>query len=339
MRAMKALELKVGALIVVSLSLLGVFIAVLGGFSLRSGYRLYVDFDFSGNIHSGAAVKLSGIRVGKVEDVRFMGGAFDDKVKRRVQVRLVLEVEDRAREAIHDDARFYVNTQGVLGEQYLEIAPGTYDRPALQPGSIVRGTDPPRTDLIIARLYDFLDSVTSLLEKDKDVIRDLLQSGARVARTLDGLLTENRAEIKKLLGDVDKLTAEAADLLGKIDRGVGDAEQLKRTLANIEAISGSVKGQIDPLIQKTKRALDGVSDVTAVVGPEERKKLIKALDELVTVSAKVNALSADAQVIIADIRKGRGTAGALLVDQQIYDDLKELVRDLKRNPWKFFWKE
>jgi phospholipid/cholesterol/gamma-HCH transport system substrate-binding protein len=39
------------------------------------------------------------------------------------------------------------------------------------------------------------------------------------------------------------------------------------------------------------------------------------------------------------VRKGKGTAGALLVDPQIYDDLKELVRDLKRNPWKFFWKE
>jgi len=42
---------------------------------------------------------------------------------------------------------------------------------------------------------------------------------------------------------------------------------------------------------------------------------------------------------MADLRKGKGTAGALLVDEQIYDDLKELVRDLKRNPWKFFWKE
>ena len=45
------------------------------------------------------------------------------------------------------------------------------------------------------------------------------------------------------------------------------------------------------------------------------------------------------QVVMANIKQGKGTAGALLVDQQIYDDLKELVRDLKRNPWKFFWKE
>ena len=43
--------------------------------------------------------------------------------------------------------------------------------------------------------------------------------------------------------------------------------------------------------------------------------------------------------MVGNVRHGKGTAGALLVEPQIYDDLKELARDLKRNPWKFFWKE
>jgi phospholipid/cholesterol/gamma-HCH transport system substrate-binding protein len=57
------------------------------------------------------------------------------------------------------------------------------------------------------------------------------------------------------------------------------------------------------------------------------------------VGTKVQAVATDASALVGDIKKGRGTVGALLVDQQIYDDLKELTRDLKRNPWKFFWKE
>ena len=47
----------------------------------------------------------------------------------------------------------------------------------------------------------------------------------------------------------------------------------------------------------------------------------------------------DAQFMTAQIRKGRGTAGALLMDEQLFDDLQEMVRDLKHNPWKFFWRE
>ncbi|HEX8953797.1 MAG TPA: hypothetical protein VF945_18190, partial [Polyangia bacterium] len=203
----------------------------------------------------------------------------------------------------------------------------------------VDGVSPPRTDLIVARLYEFLDSITGLLRDDKDVIRDFLQSGASVVRTLDDILKTNKAEIGRLLGNVDALSKQAAELLGSIRAGVGDASQLKVTLANIESISASIKRDIDPLIAKAKKALDGVERVTSVVGPGERDKLQKALDELVVVGDKAEKLTSDAQSLVADIRKGKGTAGALLVDPQIYDDLKELVRDLKRNPWKFFWKE
>src|SRR4051812_38256302 len=157
---MRSLQLKVGALIVTSLVLLAGFIVLLGNFSLRGGYRISVDFDFSGNLQSGAAVKISGIKVGKVEDVQFMGGALDKESGRRVQVRVIAFVENRAHDAIRQDAEFFVNPQGVLGEQYLEIQPGSFDKPPLAANSIVRGVDPPRTDLIVARLYEFLDNIT-----------------------------------------------------------------------------------------------------------------------------------------------------------------------------------
>ena len=111
------------------------------------------------------------------------------------------------------------------------------------------------------------------------------------------------------------------------------------TLANIESISAAIKHDINPLIDKAKRALDGVDRATSAIGPAEKQKIARALDELVAVGDKVDRLTGDAQAVMADIKKGKGTAGALLVDEQIYDDLKELVRDLKRNPWKFFWKE
>ncbi len=336
---MRTLELKVGALVAVSLGLLIGFVALLGGLSLQPGFRVYVDYDFSGNIHSGAPVKVSGIKIGKVEDVRFLGGQFDTQVNRRVQVRLVVRIEARAQAAIHEDAEFFVNTQGVLGEQYLEIAPGSYDRPELRPGSIVRGVDPPRTDLIIARLYEFLDAVTTLLREDKEVLRDLLRSGARVARTLDQLLGENHEGVRKLLADFDRLSNQATDVLSKLDKGIGDPQELHKTLAHVEAITTSLHTDIGPLLQKTRRALDGVSEMAALLGPDEKKKLIRAIDELLALSAKAQVLAGDAAALTQDMRKGKGTVGALLVDPQVYDDLKELTRDLKRNPWKFFWKE
>ncbi len=339
MASERALQIRVGLLIVVALALLAGFIALLGAFSLSGGQRLAVDFDFSGNLQAGAPVKISGIKVGKVEEVAFLGGKLDERVKRRVQVRATVWIEDRARESVRENAEFFVNTAGVLGEQYLEIAPGDMEKPPLDFALPVRGVDPPRTDLIVARLYEFLDSITSLLHDDKDVIRDFLKSGSSMVRTLDALLRENHDEIARLLKNVDKLTAEAGGLVASLRSGVGDGGQVKRSIANIEAVSSSIRRDIDPLLAKAKKALDGVDNATSAIGPQEKVKLRKALDELASVSEKVDQVTDDAKVIVADVKRGRGTAGALLVDQQIYDDLKELVRDLKRNPWKFFWKE
>jgi phospholipid/cholesterol/gamma-HCH transport system substrate-binding protein len=336
---MRSLELKVGALILLSLALLAGFVILLGNFSLRGGWRIHVNFGFSGNLQSGAAVKISGIKVGKVEDVKFLGGQEDPKTHKRVYVQVTAFVEDRVREAIRQNAEFFVNTQGVLGEQYLEIQPGSFDKPQIDPSTPVDGVDPPRTDLIVARLYEFLDSITELLRNDKDVIKDFLKSGASVVRTLDGILTENKAQIGRLLGNVDGLTKEASGLLASIRSGVGDSSSLRNTLANVEALSAAVRRDIEPLIAKAKKALDGVNNLTSIVGPGERDKLVKALDELTALSNRAEKIAADAQVVMADIKKGKGTAGALIVDQQIYDDIKEMVRDLKRNPWKFFWKE
>jgi len=125
----RALEFKVGLLIVVAIAVLGGFFVVLGNVSFGSGYQLFVDYDFSGNVQSGAPVKVSGIKVGKVEEVEFFGGAVDERTGRRVQVRLHVWLEDRVRDTVRQDAEFFINTAGVLGEQYLEIVPGSPDLP------------------------------------------------------------------------------------------------------------------------------------------------------------------------------------------------------------------
>ncbi len=40
--------------------------------------------------------------------------------------------------------------------------------------------------------------------------------------------------------------------------------------------------------------------------------------------------------MLDEIRAGKGSIGALMVDEAVYDDLQELLRDSKLNPWKIF---
>jgi phospholipid/cholesterol/gamma-HCH transport system substrate-binding protein len=72
---------------------------------------------------------------------------------------------------------------------------------------------------------------------------------------------------------------------------------------------------------------------------EEQQKLKKSIDDVMELASRANAAAADAQEIVAHIKKGSGSVGALVMDEEVYDDLQEMVRDLKHNPWKLFWRE
>src|ERR1043165_5674975 len=135
----RGLEFTVGLMIMVSTGILVSFLFILGNYSLRSGFNLQLDFNYVGSLQAGAPVKLSGIKVGKVKAVGLYGGQPDPAVGgKRVQVRVTAWVEDRVADSIRSDAEFFINTAGVLGEQYLEIVPGTdWSRPALAPDAIV----------------------------------------------------------------------------------------------------------------------------------------------------------------------------------------------------------
>src|SRR5689334_1684340 len=104
MSSERGLEFKVGLLVLVSSAILVGFIFILGNFSLRSGFTIYVDYDYIGALQPGAPVKVSGIKVGKVSDVEFVGGKPDAKLGgKRVQVRVTAWIEDRARDSIRSD--------------------------------------------------------------------------------------------------------------------------------------------------------------------------------------------------------------------------------------------
>jgi phospholipid/cholesterol/gamma-HCH transport system substrate-binding protein len=95
-----------------------------------------------------------------------------------------------------------------------------------------------------------------------------------------------------------------------------------------------------PLLKDAKESLANLNRVSATVGtPEESAKLKKMLEDIAQLAVRANATAADAQSIVQHIKTGKGTVGALVMDEAVYDDVQEMVRDLKHNPWKFLWKE
>lgn len=336
----RGLEFKVGLLILIATAILVGFVFILGNFSLSDGFTIRVHYQYSGNLQEGAPVKVAGIKVGKVESVAFVGGTQVDARGRRVQVVVTAWVENRARESIRRDAQFFINTAGVLGEQYLEIVPGDdWENPPLDPGQPVVGENPPRTDLLVAELQSVLENLSEVLREDKDVIRDLLANSASAVKEVNTLLVDNREDLGKLIGSTSELAGQASQTLEKVNQGLGDPRIIRRTIEHADGVLVSAQGAITKVTPAAVTLLDDATRVTGIITEQRVDKAINAADKAATAAVKAGGLIDNVDGMVTDLRKGKGTAGALLVKEEVYADLRELIRDLKRNPWKFFWKE
>ena len=339
----RGLEFKVGLLILVSSVILIGFIFVLGNFSLSSGFKIHLDYDYVGNLQKGAPVKVSGIKVGKITDIEFFGGKQDPKLGQRVQVRVTAWVEDRVKDSIRGDAEFFINTAGVLGEQYLEIVPGKdWDKPPIAEGAVIhdaRVKNPPRTDLVVARLYEVLDGVSSVLRDDRDAIKNLLANGASAVAEVNKLLVENRTSIAQLFVSAAQLAAEGKQTLQKLNVGLGDGKPVAGLIASADATLDAARSSLTTLTPSANALITDATRVTGLLTEPRLANIDKAVVNAGTAAGKAGTLLDNTNGVVVDLRAGKGTAGALLSRDELYSDLRELIRDLKRNPWKFFWKE
>lgn len=97
--------------------------------NFKSGYSITARFDNIGGLKPQAAVRSSGVLVGRVESI-----TFDDKV---YQARVTLSMDERY--VFPKDSSLKILTSGLLGEQYIGIEAGA-DEKNLAAGDTVTAT-------------------------------------------------------------------------------------------------------------------------------------------------------------------------------------------------------
>ncbi|MEZ4461335.1 MAG: MlaD family protein [bacterium] len=173
-----SIEVKVGALVLFATSLLVAFVLVLGDFSFGDGFTFDVEFNNAGGLKPGADVAIAGINVGNVEKLRFIQNPKETKDTGAVAVRATLRVTAEYAEAIRQNSDFFITTRGVLGEPYIEIVTQNFETPPIKSGDVLRGVDPPRMDIIVARATELLTTLNELFDDPNIQTRELISNTA-----------------------------------------------------------------------------------------------------------------------------------------------------------------
>jgi len=344
-----AIEVKVGALVLFSTALLVAFVLLLGDFSFSSGFEFDVEFNNAGGLKPGAEVAIAGISVGNVKQLRFTQNENRDPDGAAVAVRATLRVDEKYAPSVRENSQFFITTRGVLGEPYIEIVTKNFDAKAVAKGDVLKGVDPPRMDIIISKATELISSLNELFDDPSIQTRELISNTASLMKTLDGLVADNREDLDATVKNVRSTSEEASKLLTSLNVAVDDGSELRSTMNNLSATSRSarnittkVDGKLDPMLEDLTVASNRARNVTEsadrlITGNEG--KISTSLDNLQVSSQRLANMSKDAEGVVQGIKKGEGTVGALLSERELYDDLKEMLRNIKQRPWKIVWKE
>ena len=333
----------------VSVTLLLGFVLLLGSFSVGDKRVLHVEVTDSGSVLAGAPVKIAGVRAGRVEAVDFLveRNARKSAAKRegepRINVRLRITIDTAMAAAVREDSEFYITTQGVLGEKYLEIVPGSDESAEWPDGSYIRGHDPPRLDLLFAKADAILGQVEQLISGGDDLnIGELLSALTRLTKNLDSFVSEHRPRLDRIVVNIDDSVADARMVVAGARVAMGDGSDLKATIGATRRLAEDLSRDAGPLVSQARKTLGtadrSLTDITALL-TAHRADIDQALSDLPAVTRRAKDITRDVAAITAGLTKGQGTVGQLLTDRELYDDLKEMLRDLKRHPWKVLWKE
>ena len=337
----RSIEVKVGALILVALGLLGAFVVVMGGLSFEPTLTVYVTFQNPGGLQAGAPVRISGVKVGRVSELEFRGGQIDAKTKEpEPPIRAVARIERRYQKAIHDNSRWFVTSQGVLGEMFLAIEPGSADRPTLPDNSTVQGISPPRLDLLLSEGYELLHKAYMGVANNEQQISETFDGLHKTLRASGNFFERNSDKLDRIVDNVDQLSTDARDTMKAARERYVDGPQVTRIFNDVERSSKVLAENLPPIVEDGRKVLSDTKKITGKLSSDEQlARLDNMTRDLAEVTGRAKGLAQDAEGLMKHVKSGKGTVGALMMDEAVYDDLQEMIRDLKHNPWKFFWKE
>ena len=327
-----ALKLKVGFFVLVTFIILVIFVFIFGGDKVlfKRRYSLNTSFTNTAGLTQGAAVRLSGVRIGSVKDVEFPQDPDINLIK------VIMEVSEEGMRRISPDSVATIQTEGLLGDKYIEIIRGKKEPPKqIQNNTQIKSYTPPQFQELIGQSGQLIDNIISISQSLDKIVKAFAKQ-------------ENVENINKTIASLSR-SAEAIESSLK-------AVQTNRGVLHALIYGGrdkSGKGFDENTLLKIDDAVTNLNDVIVKIqkGPGVfhalifDKNLSTDLDTTLSNLSSASSEISGEDGVAAELRKaatnfreitemlkgGEGTLGALLIDPTVYDKLKGVLGEADRS--------
>jgi phospholipid/cholesterol/gamma-HCH transport system substrate-binding protein len=333
----------------------GLVIATIAVFTIGDNRRVWdrkvtyqAAYDDVVGLRPGSVVRMGGLDVGTVSAVEHSKKVDDD----RVYVTLAVAREEAGR--VRQATIATIEGKGLLGDKMVQL---TFDeklaKKLKEEGKDPYATIPEGGWLATAPPADPIGDAQKAAQGAKVAMETLQKATENIA---DDRFREDLQGTVKALRDILEGVSQRDGVAHRLIYSEEEAKRVDRILANLEATTANLARVSADVHDVTSRVKTGPGLAHTVVYDDqlaqgtvgtmvELHQSLKAVrtgnglahalvygdDQTQSLMGNVNAMSADLREIIANMKAGRGTVGALLVDPTVYEDIKSLVGNVERN--------
>lgn len=303
-------EAKVGVLVVSALAVLVTAFLYVANVQLTGStaeYRAY--FAYIGGLDGGSVVRYGGRKAGTVRAVRPWQ---EDMTKTEV----VFEM--RAEVPVNQASRATIASLNALGQNYLEISPGSITEPRIEPGGTVPSIEALTFSDLTRKVAEVADGAVALMariDEKMTLVADDMHEVLVNIREMSG--EENRRNIADLLENSNKLLETQTPKIDEV------TTQLIRTLEEVQRLAADFR----EVARSADETLEGVN---SAVG-EARGPLVDSLEQLEGTLADARLVLADARALL--LLNERDVADILDNVRRASDDIAALSSELRQRPW------
>jgi len=362
-------DLRVGIFI---LAAIGLFIFLIlnasGDFNPFSRkLRLKAQFNSADGLREGSEVRLAGVRVGKVEEVKILPPSGDEKGN-KVEATLVVDGKidgQSANERIRSDSKAQLVAPSFLSDdKVINITPGTSAGIPVKDGFTLESSAANTFTDIATSGNDLVGRLNKVADQVNSITKKINEGEGTIGRAVND---------ESLYNNLNSTIKELQDVANKIKSGEGSAgkfvndpslyNNLNETTLKLQAIANDLQsgkgtaGKLfsdDALYNDARATMNKLNntldDLKGMIG--EIKAGRGTAGKFVTdealyneTRAAINRLNLTAQRIdnvVAAAERGEGTVGKLLKDEQLYNNLNQftgegtkMIYDIRQNPKKY----
>jgi phospholipid/cholesterol/gamma-HCH transport system substrate-binding protein len=227
---------RLGAFIVGTLAILAAGIFIIGSkqYLFSSTYQLKAQFDNVAGLDAGGDVRVGGVHVGTVHDI-----VLPHQPGERVTV--VMDLSQSTHEIIKRDSVATIETEGLLGNQYLAISFGSMGIADVRNGDTIASQPP-------LEMADLLQKTSGILDSSQQAI----QNATRATANLDSISAKINAgqgtvgalvNDKQLYNTLEQTSSAMRDTVVQAQAGVGDFQDNMEALKHNFFLRGYFKNR------------------------------------------------------------------------------------------------